>query len=353
MRNISTLLFLAAISLFVSAAASEPLPRRASAHDETYPGVRVMYRSIEDAKGRRLRVIITRPEADGRYPVVFLVAWLSCDSVEAPPASKAPLVSLLRSIAQTRGLSFVRVEKAGQGDSDGDCAANDFASELDGYRRAFQSLPQYEFVDPARIFVLGLSNGGGVAPLVAEGVPVRGYVVEGGWVKTWYEHMMEIERRRQTLSGKSSADVNALMTAEASFYADYLLKGEAPAEIAKRMPVARTFWEDADFDHQYGRPPAFYQQLQRLNLAAAWSKVGAPVLVIHGQFDWIMSREDHELIAAMVNKNAANAARFVEIPNMGHAIGTYASMADAFNDADSANSAQAEQLITHWLTDHF
>ena len=51
------------------------------------------------------------------------------------------------------------------------------------------------------------------------------------------------------------------------------------------------FWYDTP-DGQYGRPAAFYQQLQALNLGEAWQKMNAPVLVIRGGADDIMSRAD-------------------------------------------------------------
>ena len=73
----------------------------------------------------------------------------------------------------------------------------------------------------------------------------------------------------------------------------------------------------------YGRPIAFYQQLQKLNLAEAWSKVNVPTLVLHGQFDWIMSRENSELIAQIVNANRAGLAEFIELPNTGHTLQNY------------------------------
>jgi len=47
-----------------------------------------------------------------------------------------------------------------------------------------------------------------------------------------------------------------------------------------------------------GRPIAFYQQLQRLNLEREWAKVRVPTLVMHGQYDWIMSRSDFDPGAA-------------------------------------------------------
>src|SRR5215471_1344904 len=40
-------------------------------------------------------------------------------------------------------------------------------------------------------------------------------------------------------------------------------------------------------------------------------------LFVRGAFDWIMSREDSELIASYVNRNG-DLASFYEIPNTGH-----------------------------------
>jgi poly(3-hydroxybutyrate) depolymerase len=35
---------------------------------------------------------------------------------------------------------------------------------------------RYDFIDTDRVFVLGMSNGGGFSPMVAQGHPVRGYI---------------------------------------------------------------------------------------------------------------------------------------------------------------------------------
>src|SRR5580704_14794426 len=51
------------------------LPRRDSQHagrDEVYPGVAVLYDSIQDAAGERLRIIATHPERPStHYPTIF------------------------------------------------------------------------------------------------------------------------------------------------------------------------------------------------------------------------------------------------------------------------------------------
>jgi len=66
----------------------------------------------------------------------------------------------------------MRVDKPGVGESEGVCKRTDFLTELSGYRAAFDSLRKCQFIDLDRVFV-GLSNGGGTAPLVAQGRAVR------------------------------------------------------------------------------------------------------------------------------------------------------------------------------------
>jgi pimeloyl-ACP methyl ester carboxylesterase len=139
----------------------------------------------------------------------------------------------------------------------------------------------------------------------------------GSWGRTWYEHMLELERRRLTGEGKSPADVNASVKVFADFYNLYLMKGMTPGQVIARHPEWKQFWYDTP-DGQYGRPAAFYQQLQQLNLGDAWQKVTAPVLVIRGGADDIMSRADSQAIAEIVNQAHPGRARYLEIDGMGH-----------------------------------
>src|SRR5437762_13669669 len=167
------------------------------------------------------------------------------------------------------GCSLFRVDKQGVGDSAGDCAANDFESELAGYRAAFRALKNYDFIDANQIYVLGLSNGGGFAPLVPESDSeqghIRAYVVVGGWVKTWFEHMLEIERRRFALMGKSPGEVNNRMKAAVTLYYEWLIKGRSVDDILKEQPQLADLWpEGKDYAHLYGRPIGLYQPVQHL-----------------------------------------------------------------------------------------
>jgi len=337
------------------ALAAEPgvLPRKSPpGMNESYPQVEVLYDSVRDATNHRLRLIVTHPHApSGPLPTIFVVGWLSCDSVEAPPGTKDPTQLVMQALVALPGFATVRMDKAGVGDSEGDCAATDFLTELAGYQRAFRQIQHYAFVDTDRLFLFGISNGGGFAPLVAEGVPVKGYVVDGGWIKTWYEHMLEIERRRLVLQGHGPEEINTLMQSIERLYARYLLEGEAPRQSLAAHPEWQGLWQ-GDTDHQYGRPTSYYQQLQQLNLLAAWSAVKVPALVLHGQFDWIMSRADLELMADTINRNTPGAAEFIELPATGHTFEHYPSLEAAFAGKQLPFDPDNAQRIARWFDQH-
>ena len=357
MRFIKTMLFAALIAQGaappIRAAEQVALPRKAPAsprRDESYAGVTVVYDAIRDGAGNRLRVIATHPQRpEGRYPVIFVVGWLSCDTVEARAGTTDATQLMLQAMAKLPGFATVRLEKAGVGDSEGNCATSDFNAELAGYRQAFRHLSSYAFVDTAAIFLFGISNGGGYAPLVANGAPVRGYVTDGGWVKTWYEHMLEIERRRLSLAGHPPSEINGLMKSVEALYSAYLLELKAPQEIFAARPKLKALWE-GDAGQQYGRPPTYYQQLQGLDLMAAWSEVRVPVLALHGEYDWIMSGSDIQLIAELVNRNSPGAAQFLELAHTGHTFEHYESQRAAFAGEAGPFEQSIAKTVGDWLT---
>jgi len=333
---------------------AEELPRKAKTARETYPGADVIYDSVTTRDGKRLRTIITKPRnAKGKVPVIFVAGWLSCDSVEAPAGTKDESGLVFRGLAQLPEFALLRMDKQGVGDSEGICAETDFESELAGYRAAFRALKNYDFLDTKSIYLLGISNGGGFAPLIPESdseqAQVRGYISVGGWVKTWLEHMLEIERRRFALMGKSPDEVNDRMKGATTLYHEWLINSRPVDDILKQQPQLADLWpEGKNHAHLYGRPPGFYQQLQKLNLAAAWTRVKVPTYVLRGAFDWIMTREDCELITAYVNKNG-DLASFYEIPNTGHTFQHYLSLADAFKGKSAPFDPKVIALLADWL----
>jgi pimeloyl-ACP methyl ester carboxylesterase len=321
---------------------------------EHIPGAEVLLGRVQSKEGYSLRTFITRPHgAKGKLPVIFMVGWLSCDSVEAPKGPEDGFMQLFFDLASRSGFATYRVDKPGVGESQGPkCSDADFTAELSAYRAAFAALKTVDFLDPTRVYIVGFSNGGGFAPLVPGPDPVRGYMVFGGWYKTWLEHMLEHERRRMKLSGLAEPEVNSRLKKYATFYDLYLNGKLSPGEIIRRRPEMKEIWYDEP-ERQYGRPAAFYQQLQQLNLAEARQSVDAPVLAVHGEYDWIMSAGDYRLLVDSLNAHHPGSATYVEWPHADHLLLTHAASEKAFGrDPDKKYDSKLSDFVLGWLKQH-
>jgi pimeloyl-ACP methyl ester carboxylesterase len=321
-----------------------PLPK------EKYPGVEVTHDFVTNSKSERLRTLISRPvNATGKVPVVFVVGWLSCDSLEYPFGGGSGMDLLVQYLVSSSGFATVRMDKPGIGDSEGICADADFQSEISGYQAAFAAMKKFPFLDTDRVAVVGLSNGGGFSPLAVGNNKVRGFVSAGSWGRSWYEHMLAIERGRLALSGSTPAQVNDTMNKFIEFYQMYLIQKMTPGQVLAKKPEWRSIWYDTDTT-QYGRPAAFYQQLQDLNLGEAWAKVEAPVLVIRGEYDWIMPRADGEAIADIVNQTRSGRAKYVELPRVSHGLFQHPTLKDTMG-GPSEYYKPVEKLVQDFLNE--
>ncbi len=308
---------------------------------------------VVDAGSYRLRTITTIPPGvgNGKLPAVLFVQWLSCQSVEYQSRATSGVDSLVRSFANSPSVIFMRVDRPGTGDSEGSpCVDCGLTEELDAYGRALTALRNRPDVDPNKIFILGLSLGGSLAPIVGAEQKIAGYMVSGACTQTWFEHMLDIERRRLKLSGSSPAEVNTAIKKFTKFYERYYIEKMTPSEVAKANPDLAGLWYD-DPAHQYQRPARFYHEVQDLNIEGAWQKVNVPVLVVFGELDWIMSKSDHTRIADIVNANKPGLVTLEIMNGMSHSLDRYPSLQDAFNGTNRVLDISATQVFMKWLDD--
>lgn len=317
---------------------------------EESPGSEVVYGSVQTVRGYRVRTIVSRPiGAKGRLPAVLFVPWLSAAPIESPTGRADGWARLLRALPARSGWVLMRVEKPGVGDSEGpEPWTNDLEIDLDAYRAALGALRQMPGVDSSRIVLLGASIGGALAPVLAREQPVFGLVVSGCFSRTWFEHMLEIERQRLTLDGRAPGEVNRALQAYAEFYALYLGQRLTPGEVVARRPDLAPLWHDA-LDGQYGRPAAYHHQVARLNVEEAWSRLDAPVLALYGEYDWIMSRAEHEHVVALVNERWPGRATLEVLPKTGHDLDTFATREDSFHGRNPGFDEGVIERVAAWL----
>lgn len=229
--------------------------------------------------GVRLRTL-TMGER-GTHGVVVIIQGIACESVEQRPYS-----SLAHALAYA-GFSVVRFDKRGVGDSEGGpCNKTDFATELADAR----AVVEYARSLGGPLYIFGHSVGGIIAPHIA----ADAYAVYGTPTMPWIECLLDSVRRQLALRG---------ITDE--------------TELDK----IRDLRERGELN---GRSAAYHEQLAAL--PNAWTTVDKPVLVLRGEYDWVVRHEDADELVRITN------GTLVDLAGIDHLAGRHASREDSLRD---------------------
>jgi pimeloyl-ACP methyl ester carboxylesterase len=279
----------------------------------------VIYSSVP-SKGGRMRTILTRPRSGGKHPALFLIQGLGGFSVEFAPGAFPAYKALIDDFAR-RGYVTLRVDKPGQGDSEGGPTRDvDFETELDAYRQGLKALKRLDFVDAENVFIVGHSMGGIMGPLLAADDPVKGIAAYGTVAKTWQECMLENNRRQMALAGQAASEIDRRLREEEAIEHHLYAEGKTPEEIAAAHPELRGRLDESLAEGKYyaGRHYAFFRQLAGKNLAEAWEKFDGHALAVWGKSDFVTSGDDHALIARIVNHAHPGRGTYLALDGIDH-----------------------------------
>lgn len=320
-----------------------PLPR------ESYDTLDVIYGQIFNHHGFNQRTIVTKPKNKrGRLPAIFLVQGLSCSSIEYTPGRKSNFIRSIRNLVQQSGMVVMRVEKPGMGDSQSNCSQTDFATELHGYELAIENLKTLPYVDPERILVLGSSMGSALAPYLAEKHKLNGVISDGTFFRSWFEHMLEIERRIKTMQGVDQFDLNEQMIkAYIPLYYGMLVEQKSYQQLITQNPFLEQY-NYHGLQHMYGRPMAYYHQVQAFNFAGHWEKLTVPVRIRWGTNDWIMSEADNDMILDRLTAAGHKDVVLYKYPGLDHWDTVHASAENSFNGQPGEWQDRISGQLVEW-----
>lgn len=135
--------------------------------DVTFPG---------GAANVELAGTLTIPRGGGRHPAAILVSGSGPQNRDEEIFQHRPFLVLADYLTR-RGLVVLRYDDRGVGESTGDFGAATSADFADDAEAAFRFLRARDDVDPDAIGVIGHSEGGIIAQLLASRLPQLGYVV--------------------------------------------------------------------------------------------------------------------------------------------------------------------------------
>jgi hypothetical protein len=280
--------------------------------------------------GSLVRTYVGRPKDSGKYPAILFVQSLRPGPVEFadPRMSKHPYKQLVDQLTGA-GLVTMRVERPGNGDSEGDDPRRPkLADDLAAFNAAAAKLAAYDFVDPQRVYVFAQSSGTALAPALAQNAAVRGVITYAGIARPWTVHLPESMTTRWKLNLVEGDELTGNTEKARLFTRLCFTEGKSPQEAFAAHPELREFATDLVRDDEFilGSHYTFIQELAAIDLPAQWKQVNVPVLAIWGSADFAATRACSELIAESVNQEHAGRARFVALEGIDH---NFAPMEDA------------------------
>ncbi len=297
----------------------------------------------------RMRVMISKPKGvTGKLPVFMIIQGLGKFSQDVPLAQDGLYNFILRHFAEN-GFVTVRVDKPGEGDSEGGpYNETDLKEETDIYLQTLRMIKTLDYVDANDVFLFGHSMGGIIGPNVVMQEPVRGFIVGGTCFKTWLEYWLENTRRQAVLGGTSYAEVDQYLRSEAVVTQLLMVDQKSAAEIKQMYPQHAALVDSTTPDGKtfQGRTLDFWRQLANENFPAYWARVTSPTLAIWCENDFISTKEDHEMIVAAVNQHSPGKAEFLQLPRSDHGFYETSSFMDSTQKFGRPGSKLNLNIIT-------
>jgi dipeptidyl aminopeptidase/acylaminoacyl peptidase len=287
-----------------------------------------------------------------RAPVAAVVVTHSASS----PLGAAPLYDHLKTALPALGIAVFVYDRRGSGQSGTVTAGGDFTVLADDAIAAAASLRSDPRIDPRRVGVWGLSQGGWIAALAASRSPEIAFVVSvSAPVVTADVQMMFSSTNHLRANGHSQAEIDQMTATRRAV--DAYMRGTGTREAAQAMiDAAKTQpWFKYTYMGETVRDRAVSGWRREIendplaNLAA----VTAPILVLYGADDAVVPVE------ISVERLRAVASRLPRmdvhvVAHADHAMETSVQLGvslDPRNDgAETPDSAEYLAVLSSWLT---
>jgi pimeloyl-ACP methyl ester carboxylesterase len=261
-----------------------PEPRRPQNPVKPYPYRAEDLQYENPRAGIELAATLTIPPGKGPFPAAVLITGSGQQDRDESLLGHKPFL-VLSDYLTRRGIAVLRSDDRGAGGSGGDFAKSttaDFATDTEAAVAYLKTRPE---VDPHRIGLIGHSEGGVIAPMVAARnrdvafiVMMAGTGVPGDQIVT-----------AQVVAGAEAAGVDRETAAKAGVQERRILnlvENETDAGALKVKLAAELGYPPAQLDAVYSQLTSpWYRYFLTYDPAPALRKVTCPVLAIIGEKD--------------------------------------------------------------------
>lgn len=308
---------------------------------------------------------LTLPEKKGNFPVVILITGSGPQNRDEEILGHKPFLIISDHLTKN-GIGVLRYDDRGVEQSTGDfstATSADFATDVES---AIDYLKTRKEIDKSKIGLVGHSEGGLIAPIVASeskdvsfivllaGTGIRGDKLlllqqelisrAGGVSETEIEKSMEANARLFEMVAKS-ADVSKLKEDLANEMNE-IFKNDTTAEI----PNGMTQDEFISMQVEQITSP-WMRYFMKFDPASALEKVKCPVLAVNGEKDLqVPSKENLTAIKNALKKGGNNKVTTIEFPGLNHLFQECETGSPAeYSTIEQTFSPKALEAITSWI----
>ena len=248
-------------------AAAPPAPAPPVAEDASFSEREVMVGGDD----RALPATLAMPKGDGAFPAVVLVHGSGPHDRDETIGPNKPFLDIARGLA-AQGIAVLRYEKRTK------ARPQDFASGMFGVDeettndavQAVATLRGIDGIDPKRVFVLGHSQGGMMAPRIAAvSGHVAGLVLLAAPARSLLDIVIEQNRRLAVLDDGKTSDAER----------------DAITAIIQQVRITRDAATDPATKTVMGLPAGYWRSIDSVDPVAEARSVGLPMLVLQGARD--------------------------------------------------------------------
>jgi hypothetical protein len=262
-------------------------PPRPQHPEPPYPYVEEDVTFQNDSAGLTLAGTLTRPEGEGPHPAVVLLSGSGPQNRNSEVANHK-LFHVLADHLTRQGLAVLRYDERGVGESEGtfdDATSEDFADDA---AAAVRFLHEHTAIDANEVGLLGISEGGYVAPMVhTQREPVDFLVLMAGPSVPGHEILVKQWAKIAAAQGASSSAIDSVKQVQRRVV-EVLRTASDSATIADRLRpmLAKQGANDEQIQSQLAQVTTpWFRFFVRYDPAPTLRQVDVPVLALYGSKD--------------------------------------------------------------------
>jgi pimeloyl-ACP methyl ester carboxylesterase len=312
-------------------------PKRPQEPKKPYP-----YREEEvtfdnPTAGIKLAGTLTTPEGNGPFPAVVLISGSGPEDRNEQVFGHKPFLVLADGLTR-RGIAVLRYDDRGVGKSTGDYAKATTADLATDAKAAVEFLKTHKDIDPKHIGLLGHSEGGVIAPIVANQSPDVAFVVLMAGTGLPGDSVLMLQSGLVAKSmGSSDSEVAVALRLERRML-DIVMKepdtAKAAAEMRKSLTEAMATmpdsekasaqFSDASMDAQIKAVLSpWFRYFLTYDPRPALRALKVPVLAVIGEKDvQVAPKENLPAIEAALKQGGNKDYTVKELPGLNHLLQT-------------------------------